>query len=134
MYQKRRATVEAQLAKLDRIPGAGARRFKKAIRKFFDKYLAEFVELLIDAKEAIDQGERIPTTTNAIESKNSLFKPAIKIIKSFRCIKKAEHLFCGIALFQNYRIDTRGKNKGTSAVQRAEIQNQAKDFFEAVGL
>ena len=134
VYKERLALVENVLAKLDKIPGAGARHFKKAIDKFFKKYLAEFVELLLDAKEAADCGQRMPITTNALESKNSIFKPLIKIIKSFRRLKNAENLFCGAALFQDFRVDTRGKNKGTSAIQRTELQIQAKDFFDAVGL
>jgi transposase-like protein len=134
VYQERRAVIENALAKLDKIPGAGARHFKKALDKFFKKYLAEFVELLLDVKDARDRGERMPTTTNMIESKNSLLKPLIKIIKSFRHLKKAENLFSGVTLFQNFRVDSRGKNKGTNAIQRAALQIQAKDFFEAVGL
>lgn len=42
-----------------------------------------------------------------------------------------------VALMENFDVKERGKNKGTSAIQRAEINLDdlgAKDFFEAVGL
>jgi len=123
VYKERLALVENVLAKLDKIPGAGVRHFKKAIDKFFKKYLTEFVELLLDAKEAADCGQRMPITTNALESKNSIFKPLIKIIKSFRRLKNAEHLFCGVALFQDFRIAARGKKQGHQCYPKSGTTN-----------
>ena len=50
---------------------------------------------------------------------------------------KCYPFFAGVALAENFDVKKRGPNKGTSAMQRAEINPEdfgATDFFSAVGL
>ena len=77
-----------------------------------------------------------PKTTNSLESKNALFKPFSRIAKSFR-LATAWNFFAGVALMENFDVKTRGRNRGTSAIQRAQINLDdlgATDFFSAVSL
>lgn len=77
-----------------------------------------------------------PKTTNSLESKNALFKPFSRIAKSFR-LATAWNFFAGVALMENFDVKTRGRNRGTSAIQRTQINLDdlgATDFFSAVGL
>ena len=79
----------------------------------------------------------IPTTTNALESKNSIFKPFSRIAKFFSKPMRCEAFFAGVALLENFDVKTRGVHVGTSAMQRAGINLEdvgATDFFAAVGL
>jgi len=78
-----------------------------------------------------------PTTTNALESKNGIFKPFSRLSKFFSNPERCQSFFAGIALYENFDIKTRGGNKGTSAMQRAKINLDdfgATDFFSTVGL
>lgn len=78
-----------------------------------------------------------PTTTNALESKNGIFKPFSRSSKFFSNPERCQKLFAGIALYENFDIKTRGVNKGTSAMQRAEINLDdfgATDFFSVIRL
>lgn len=78
-----------------------------------------------------------PTTTNALESKNGIFKPFSRSAKFFSNPERCQSLFAGVALYENFDIKTRGVNKGTSAMQRAQINLDdfgATDFFSTVGL
>ncbi len=78
-----------------------------------------------------------PTTTNALESKNSIFKPFSLIAKYFPATPHCQSFFAGVALMENFDVKTRGPNQGTSAMQRAQINLDdfgANDFFSAVGL
>jgi hypothetical protein len=78
-----------------------------------------------------------PTTTNALESKNSIFKPFSRIAKFFSDLGRCEAFFAGVALMENFDVKTRGSHQGTSAMQRAGINSEdlgAADFFSAVGL
>jgi hypothetical protein len=78
-----------------------------------------------------------PTTTNSLESKNSLLKPFSRIAKFFPKPTTCETFFCGVALMENFDVKTRGSNKGTCAMQRAEINLEdfgATDFFSTVAL
>ncbi len=83
----------------------------------------------------VEQGT--PTTTNALESKNGIFKPFSRLAKFFSNPKRCQSLFAGVAMYENFDIKTRGVNKGTSAMQRAKINMDdfgPIDFFSAVGL
>ena len=83
----------------------------------------------------VEQGA--PTTTNALESKNGIFKPFSRSAKFFSNPERCQSLFAGVALYENFDIKTRGINKGTSAMQRAEINLDdfgGTDFFSTVGL
>jgi hypothetical protein len=83
----------------------------------------------------VEQGT--PTTTNALESKNGIFKPFSRSAKFFSNPERCQSLFAGVALYENFDIKTRGINKGTSAMQRAQINLDdlgATDFFSTVGL
>jgi len=81
--------------------------------------------------------EGTPTTTNPLESKNGIFKPFSRSAKFFSNPERCQAFFAGVALYENFDIKTRGINKGTSAMQRAQINLDdfgATDFFCAVGL
>lgn len=78
-----------------------------------------------------------PTTTNALESKNGIFKPFSRSSKFFSNPQRCQKFFAGVALYENFDIKTRGVHKGTSAMQRAEINLDdfgATNFFSTIGL
>ena len=78
----------------------------------------------------------IPLTSNIIESKNSIFKAFSKKSKSYSK-RNLKSYYCAVALYENFDIKKRGKNYGTNAMMRAEvdmIEFGAFDFFEAVGI
>jgi len=106
--------------------------FYKKTNKFINKYIDVWsMQMEISAKEGI------PTTSNILESMNSIFKAFIKKAKCYESPESLEGFFSTVALLQNFDIKTRGKNAGTSAMIRANIDlNEfgAKDFFEAVNL
>ncbi|MFH0926433.1 MAG: hypothetical protein V1872_12545 [bacterium] len=100
------------------------------MRKFFKKYLATLCFQL-------EQKDEIITTTNALESKNSILKPFSNQAKSYQSAETCEKAMNAVALMENFDVKERGKNKGTSAIQRAEINLEdlgSKNFFDAVGL
>lgn len=83
----------------------------------------------------VDQGT--PTTTNALESKNGIFKPFSRSAKFFSNPKLCQSFFAGVALYENFDTKTRGFHKGTSAMQRAKINLDdfgATNFFSTIGL
>ena len=105
-----------------------ARRLQRFINKHGDS-----INLLLQL--AVEEGT--PTTTNSLESKNSIFKPFSRIAKFFSVPKCCQSFFAGVALMENFDVKTRGSNQGTSAMQRAGINLDdfgATDFFCAVGL
>ncbi len=105
-----------------------ARRLRRVLNKHGDT-----INLLLQL--AVEHGT--PTTTNALESKNSIFKPFSRIAKYFATPKRCEAFFAGVALMENFDIKTRGSHQGTSAMQRAGINLEdlgATDFFSAVEL
>lgn len=76
-------------------------------------------------------------TTNALESKNSIFKPFERIAQAFQSAESCEAFLSGVALMEDFDVKTRGSHQGTSALQRAEVNLDdlgARSFFEAVGL
>ncbi len=78
-----------------------------------------------------------PTTTNALESKNGIFKPFSRIAKFFPQPTSCQSFFAGVALMENFDVKTRGINRGTNAMLRANINLDdfgATDFFSAVRL
>ena len=84
---------------------------------------------------SVEQGT--PPPTNALESKNSIFKPFSLIAKFFSQPDKCQAFFAGVALMEDFDVKTRGPNKSTSAMRRAGINLEdfgATDFFSAVGL
>jgi hypothetical protein len=84
---------------------------------------------------AVTQGT--PTTTNALESKNGIFKPFSRIAKFFPRPERCQSFFAAVALWENFDVKTRGIHQGTNAMQRADIHLDdfgATDFFSAVGL
>jgi transposase-like protein len=105
-----------------------ARRLQRFIKKHGDA-----INLLLQL--AVEEGT--PTTTNSLESKNSILKPFSRIAKFFPVPKCCQSLFAGVSLMENFDVKTRGPNQGTSAMQRAEINLDdfgATDFFSTVGL
>jgi hypothetical protein len=105
-----------------------ARRLQRFVHKH-DQAINTLLQL------AVEQGT--PTTTNALESKNGIFKPFSLIAKFFPLPERCQSIFAAVALMENFDVKTRGHNKGTSAMQRAKINLDdfgATDFFSAVSL
>lgn len=106
--------------------------FYKKTEKFINKYIDTWaVQMEMSVKEGI------PTTSNILESMNSIFKAFIKKAKCYGSPESLDCFFSTVALLQNFDVKTRGKNVGTSAIIRAGIDLDefgAKDFFEAVNL
>jgi len=104
----------------------------RRLHRFLNKHGPAINTLL---QLAVEQGT--PTTTNALESKNGIFKPFSRIAKFFPLPERCQSFFAGVALMENFDVKTRGLHQGTSAMQRAEINLDdfgASDFFTAVGL
>ena len=104
----------------------------RRLRRFVNKH-GETINCLLHL--AVEQGT--PTTTNALESKNSLFKRFSRVAKFFPNPAQCTAFFAGVALFENFEVKRRGPHQGTSAMQRADIDLAdfgAIDFFSAVGL
>ncbi len=114
------------------IQTASVQKLTRRLRRFVKKH-GRAINLLLQL--SVEQGT--PTTTNALESKNSIFKPFSRIAKFFPKPERCQSFFAGVALMEDFDVKTRGPNKGTSAMQRAEIDLEdfgATDFFLAVGL
>ena len=114
------------------IQTASVQRLARRLRRFVKKH-GHAINLSF--RLSVEQGT--PTTTNALESKNSIFKPFALIAKFFSKPERCQSFFAGVALMENFDVKTRGPNKGTSAMQRAKINLEdfgATDFFSAVGL
>jgi hypothetical protein len=114
------------------IQTASVRTLARRLQRFISKHSKAINALL---QLAVEKGT--PTTTNALESKNGLFKPFSLIAKFFPLPERCQSLFAAVALMENFDVKTRGPNKGTSAMQRAQINLDdlgATDFFSAVGL
>ena len=104
----------------------------RKLTKFFNKH-GETLAFQLEQKAQAD----LVSTSNAMESKNSIFKPFTRNAKSFQRPDTCENFMNGVALMENFDVKTRGENAGTSAIQRAGINLKdlgAADFFEAVGL
>jgi len=102
------------------------------LQRFINKHSAAINTMLQLAVE-----QNTPTTTNALESKNSIFKPFSRIAKFFPSPARCQLLFAGVALMENFDVKTRGPHQGTNAMQRAKVNLDdfgATDFFSAVGL
>jgi predicted component of type VI protein secretion system len=126
-----RGIVE-ELAHLPLGRSASVQTLARRLRRFLNKHEPTINTLL---EQAVT--EHTPKTTNALESKNSLFKPFSRIAKYFPRWQSCQAFFAGVALMENFDVKTRGGHTGTSAMQRAEINLEefgAADFFEAVGL
>jgi DNA-directed RNA polymerase subunit RPC12/RpoP len=107
----------------------GVRKLHKKLSKFLAKY-----GWAINYQWEHDE---IPSTTNMLESKNSILKPFSKVAKSFQDGEACEKKMNGVALMENFDVKSRGKNKGTSAITRAGINLDdlgGRDFYQVVGL
>jgi len=114
------------------IQTASVQTLARRLQCFVNKHGAA-INLLL--RLAVEQGT--PTTTNSLESKNSIFKPFSRIAKFFSGPIACQSFFSAVALMENFDVKTRGPHKGSSAMQRAEINLEdfgAADFFSAVGL
>jgi hypothetical protein len=114
------------------IQTASVQTLSRRLHRFVNKH-GDTINLLLQL--SVEQGT--PTTTNSLESKNSILKPFSRIAKFFSEPVRCEPFFCGVALMENFDVKTRGTNRGTSAMQRAQINLEdfgATDFFSAVGL
>lgn len=104
----------------------------RRLQRFLNKH-GPAINILLQL--AVEQGT--PTTTNALESKNGIFKPFSRIAKFFPLPNRCQSFFAAVALMENFDVKTRGPHQGTSAMQRAKINLDdfgATDFFSAVGL
>ena len=123
----------SQLQDPDIIPQtASVQTLARRLQRLLNKH-GGTINLLLQL--AVEQGT--PTTTNALESKHSIFKPFSRIAKFFPVPKLCQDFYSAVALMENFDVKTRGPNAGTNAMQRAEIDLQdfgASDFFSAVGL
>jgi hypothetical protein len=114
------------------IQTASVQTLSRRLQRFLNKHGPAINTLL---QLAVEQGT--PTTTNALESKNGIFKPFSRIAKFFPLPERCQSFFAGVALMENFDVKMRGTNQGTSAMQRAKINLDdfgATDFFSAVGL
>jgi hypothetical protein len=114
------------------IQTASVQTLARRLQRFINKH-GKAINTLFQL--AVKEGT--PTTTNDLESKNSIFKPVSRIAKFFSVPAHCQSLFAGVALMENFDVKTRGPNKGTSAMRRAKINLDdfgAADFFSAVGL
>ena len=114
------------------IQTASVQTLTRRLQRFLNKHGPAINTLL---QLAVEQGT--PTTTNALESKNSIFKPFSRIAKFFPLPERCQSFFAGVALMENFDVKMRGVNQGTSAMQRAKVNLDdfgATDFFSAVGL
>jgi hypothetical protein len=114
------------------IQTSSVRTLARRLQRFIHKH-GDAINTLLEL--SIEQGT--PTTTNALESKNGIFKPFSRIAKFFASPARCQSLFAGVALMENFDVKTRGPHQGTNAMQRAEINLNdfgAADFFSAVGL
>jgi hypothetical protein len=104
----------------------------RRLQRFINKH-ADAINTLLQL--AVEQDT--PTTTNALESKNGIFKPFSLIAKYFPRTERCQSFFAGVALMENFDVKTRGPHQGTSAMRRAKINLDdfgAVDFFSAVDL
>ncbi|MFZ5910159.1 MAG: hypothetical protein ACOYYU_09115 [Chloroflexota bacterium] len=111
---------------------ASVRTLTRRMQRFLNKHGDAINRLLQLSVE-----HNTPATTNALESKNSIFKPFSRIAKFFSDLGHCEAFFAGAALMENFDVKARGSHHGTSAMQRAGINLKdlgATDFFSAVSL
>jgi hypothetical protein len=114
------------------IQTASVQTLARRLQRFINKH-GDAINTLLQL--AVEQDT--PTTTNALESKNGIFKPFSLIAKFFPQTERCQSFFASVALMENFDVKTRGPNQGTSAMQRAKINLDdfdAVDFFSAVGL
>jgi len=114
------------------IQTTSARTLARRLLRFINKH-GDTIHLLLQL--SVERGT--PTITNALESKNSIFKPFSRIAKFFSDLGRCEAFFAGVALMENFDVKTRGAHQGTRVMQRAEINLDdlgATDFFSADGL
>jgi hypothetical protein len=114
------------------IQTASVQTLNRRLQRFVNKH-GQTINLLLQL--SVEQGT--PTTTNSLENKNSIFKPFSRSAKFFPKPTTCQPFFCGVALMENFDVKTRGLNKETNAMQRAQINLEdfgAADFFSAVGL
>ncbi len=114
------------------IQTASVQTLARRLQRFITKHETAINTLL---QLAVKQGT--PTTTNALESKNGILKPFSRIAKFFPRPARCQAFFAGVALMENFDVKTRGPHRGTSAMQRAQINLDdfgATDFFTTVGL
>ena len=98
------------------IQTASVQTLSRRLQRFLNKY-GDTINLLLQL--SVEQGT--PTTTNSLESKNSILKPFSRIAKFFPEPTRCTSFFCGVALMENFDVKTRGPNTNTSAMQRAQI-------------
>jgi len=122
----------AQLYKLTEQFGS-LKPLYEAVTRFLHKYIDTWGYQM----ELTRLAPTVPTTSNSIESKNSIMRIFSNRIKAFHSKSSLLRFFSAVALWENFDIKERGPHKGTSAIQRAGIDLSdfgATNFFEAVNL
>lgn len=114
------------------IQTGSVKTLRRRLQRFVKKHGSAINTLLYLALE-----KGTPTTTNALESKNGIFKPHKSLAKFFPEPTRCQSFFAAVALMENFDIKKRGPNAGTNSMQRANINLDdfgATDFFSTVGL
>lgn len=124
--QMARTFIEAGLMELETLPIASVKSLLKQLKKFYDKYLDV---LLFELEQ-----ENLTITTNPIESFIGTIKAFAKQARSYQSPETAMNNLAGRTLFENFAVRKRGPHKGSSGVQRSQLEYHAKEFFEAVAL
>lgn len=81
------------------IQTASVQTLSRRLQRFVNK-LGATINLLLQL--LVEQGT--PTTTNSLESKNSLLKPFSRIAKFFPELATGETFFCGVVLMENFDV------------------------------
>lgn len=105
----------------------------KVVNKFVHKYIGAWCFQM----ELAHTIPIIPTTSNSVESKNSILRVFSNRIKAFSSKASLVRFFNAVALWENFDLKERGCYKGTSAILRVGINLSdfgATNFFEAVEL
>lgn len=113
------------------IQTASVQTLTRRLQRFINKH-GNTMNLLLQL--SVEHGT--PTTTNALESKNSIFKPFSRIAKFFSDLGRCEAFFAGVALMENLtsRRAARTKEPVPCNAPRSTWKTCATDFFSAVGL
>lgn len=113
------------------IQTASVQTLARRLQRFLNKH-ADTLNRLFQL--SVEQGA--PTTTSALESKNSIFKPFSRIARFFSNLKRCKAFFAGVALIEN--LTSRGAVYTLVPVPcnapGSTWTTCATDFFSAVGL
>jgi len=93
------------------IQTTSVQKLARRLQRFINKH-GDAINTLLQL--AVEQDT--PTTANALESKNGIFKPFSLIAKFFPLTERCQSFFASVALMENFDVKTRGPNQDTSAM------------------